>query len=164
MPELELPPVSPPHGRDKNAGGLLKICRPPALKARKRWWSAQKLQTSSTIGPKTLVVCLKIADLRHRSRNIRPPAATDRALRRALALKALLAPDCCAVDRVELRGHRESLVYDMSEENRLGRLTGLPDLRIRKRQNFLITFARFSYRGEPGGIFSEAPDTFLPQK
>ena len=48
MPELELPPVSPPHGRDKNAGGLLKICRPPALKARKRWWSAQKLQTSGT--------------------------------------------------------------------------------------------------------------------
>ena len=87
-----------------------------------------------------LVVCQKNADLQHRSRNIRPPAATDRALRRALALKALLAPDCCAVDRGELRGYQESLVYDMSRDNRFERLPGLPNFRIRKRLNFMITW------------------------
>ena len=63
-----------------------------------------------------LVVCQKNADLQHRSRNIRPPAATDRALRRALALKALLAPDCCAVGSGKLRECREPLMYDMSGE------------------------------------------------
>ena len=31
----------------------------------------------------------------HRRRNIRPPAATDRALRGGLRERALLAPDCC---------------------------------------------------------------------
>ncbi len=121
-----------------------------------------------------LVVCQKNADLQHRSRNIRPPAATDRALRRALALKALLAPDCCAVDRVKLRGYRESLVYEMAGENRFGRIPGWTDFRIRKRRNFLIIrhrfpakvsqvvlfqhhLARFTPESAPGGIFSASP-------
>ena len=116
------------HQRDRTAPGLLKKCRPAALKARKRWWPAQKLQTSGTIGPKMLVVCQKNADLQHRSRNIRPPAATDRALRRALALKALLAPDCCAVGSGKLRECREPLMYDMSGEKRFGRLPQIAGL------------------------------------
>ena len=69
-----------------------------------------------------LVVCQKNADLQHRSRNIRPPAATDRALRRALALKALLAPDCCSAGPGEVKTVLEPFAYEISGENRFDRM------------------------------------------
>ena len=121
-----------------------------------------------------LVVCSKIADLQHRSRNIHPPDATDRALRRAPAMKALLAPDCCAVGPGELKEYRGFLVHKMSIENRFGRLPGLSDFHISRQRNFLITWhvspakvrqvvyfqhhlTRFTPESEPGGSFLASP-------
>jgi len=112
------------HKRPKNAPGLSKKCRPAALKGRKRARSVKKSQTGSTFAHKTLAACSKTADLQHRSRIIRPPAATDRALRGALALKALLAPDCCSVGSGKKRAYSGSLVYEMAGENRFDRLYG----------------------------------------
>ena len=78
--------------RGKSAAGLLIFDKPGEVSGQKCWWPAKKLQTSSKKGPKTLVACSKFANHQHRSRNIRPPAATDRALRGALAKRPSSRP------------------------------------------------------------------------